>query len=69
MLRVRYALLMRPPAPGAMPREGLVEMKDIEGHAPSGHHAWGWIEYDRFLTDQEIRDYELEYIHSHASID
>ena len=64
MLRVRYALLMRPPQPGAIPREGLKEIKSIEGYAPSGHHAWGWAEYDRYLTDDEIKHYELEYVHS-----
>ena len=69
MIRARYATLMRPPMPGAVPRKGLLEMKEIEGNAPSGHHAWGWAEYDRFLTGEEIRDYELEYVHSTETVD
>ena len=64
MIRVRYALLMRPPVPGAVPRDGLLETKEIEGTAPSGHHAWGWAEYNRFLSEREKADYDLEYVHS-----
>lgn len=64
MLIVRYATLMRPPMPGAIPREGLLQIKDIEGYTPTKHHAWGWAEYNRYLTEEEIRHYELEYIHS-----
>ena len=56
----RYATLMRPPQPGAIPRKGLVEIKDGEFFTPSGHHAWGWAEYNRSLTDDEIYEYELE---------
>ena len=62
MIKVRYALLMRPPAPGAMPRDGLLEAKETEGTAPSGHHAWGWAEYNRLLSEKEKMDYDLEYI-------
>ena len=58
--RVRYLFLMRPPMPGAFPREGLQEIGYDEGFAPSGHHVWGWAEYNRELTEKEIRDYELE---------
>ena len=64
MLIVRYALLMRPPMPGAMTKNGLLECRDIKGNTPSGHPAWGWAEYNRKLTDKEISDYELEYISS-----
>lgn len=63
----RYALLMRPPMPGAMPREGLMECREISGTTPGGHHAWGWAEYNRRLTEKEISDYELEYISSYES--
>lgn len=65
----RYATLMRPPHPGAIPREGLLETKAIEGYAPSGHHAWGWADYSRFLTEEELRHYDMEYVHSGEVID
>jgi len=59
-MRYRYATLMRPAGPGAVPRDGWVDTSFDEFTAPSGHHAWGWVEYDRRLTDKEINDYELE---------
>ena len=58
----RYATLMRPPSPGAFPRAGICEVSFDEGTAPSGHHYWGWCEYDRELSEKEIYDYELERI-------
>lgn len=58
----KYALLMRPPCPGAVPRRGLIETHGEHFTAPSGHFAWGWAVYDRALTDEEIQEYELEEI-------
>ena len=58
--RVRYLFLMRPPMPGAFPRDGLQEIGFDEGQTLSGHHYWGWAEYDRELTKKEVFDYELE---------
>ena len=60
--RHRYALLMRPPGPGALPGRGMVKAKGEHFTAPSGHFAWGWAEYSRELTDEEREDYELEEI-------
>lgn len=48
----RYAPRLRPPSPGAVPREGLI------GTTRGGE--WGVAEYSRELTPQEIRDYELD---------
>lgn len=65
MTRFRYYCPARPPVPGAVPR-GVIRvecadedgiMVDEEGHA---HKAWGFVEYERELTDKEIDDYELE---------
>lgn len=64
MLYVRYAALMRPPGPGAVPRDGLRETGYTEGYTPSGHHAWGWADYNRYLSPEEISHYDLEYVHS-----
>ena len=58
----RYATLMRPPGPGAVPRKGLIQTIGRHFNAPSGHFCWGAAEYDRQLTDEEISEYELEYI-------
>lgn len=56
----RYDLLMRPPTPGAIPVLGLMNLHDGEGVSPSGHHTWGWAEYNRKLSDQEVKNWELE---------
>lgn len=69
MIVARYAFLMRPPMPGAMPKQGLIECKDIQGTAPSGHRAWGWADYNRLLSEKEVSDYELEYVSSYVSED
>ena len=58
----RYALLMRPPCLGACPMNGMIRCSCEGGTAPSGHHYWGWCEYSRELTAQEINDYEMEQI-------
>ena len=55
-----YHCMMRPPAPGAIPRDGLKRAECREGKTISGHHYWGTAIYDRKLTEEEIRDYELE---------
>ena len=62
MIKARYALLMRPPAPGAIPRDGLLEVGDDCEKAPSGHRAWGWAEYNRVLSEKEKEEYDLECI-------
>ena len=56
---MKYATLMRPPGPGAVPREGWIDTSFDELTTPSGHHAWGWVEYNRKLTQKEIDDYEF----------
>lgn len=57
----RYYTLYRPPMPGGIPK-GAVEVRTM-GSRPYiseiGHTAWGYVDYDRPLTRQEIRDYEL----------
>ena len=58
----RYGTLMRPPGPGAVPRKGLMQTIGKHFNAPTGHFCWGLAEYDRALTDEEINEYELEYI-------
>lgn len=59
--RYGYLCLMRPPMPGAIPRDGLVECDAEEGvSAASGHHYWGRAIYSRRLTDEEVKHYDLE---------
>lgn len=53
---------MRPPAPGSVPKLGLVETHTAHCTAPSGHEAWGWVEYSRELNPEEVEEYELEFV-------
>lgn len=57
-----YYTTQRPPAPGAVPKRGLVDMYEYEYrlYVPAiGRKAWGSVVYDRELTQEEIEDYEL----------
>lgn len=55
----RYACLMRPPGPGAVPRDGLLQcLYDYAMWYPDKY--WGEVEYSRQLTPDEIDHYDLE---------
>ena len=56
----RYYCRFRPPMPGAIPRQGLVRTFAYDyKQSIGGIGAWGFAEYDRPLTDQEVDQYEL----------
>ena len=60
--RYRYYLRMRPPGIGCQPKGGLEclhAFKSATYVESIGKWAWGWAEYTRPLTCDEIRDYEL----------
>ena len=55
-----YLLLYRPPMPGGIPREGLIETEGWERREERyGTMCWGIAVYNRPLTEKEIRNYEL----------
>ena len=59
-----YATLFREPGPGAVPTEGLLyckyERNDFK--TPFGYFAYGSAVYNRELTQEEVENFELEYI-------
>lgn len=60
--RYRYYLTMRPPGIGCQPNKGLERMHAFDRAEKVdciGRWAWGWVEYSRPLTCDEIRDFEL----------
>lgn len=59
MENVRYICTMRPPDPGAAPRNGLTNVSFEEGFTRSGRHFWGIVEYNRHLTEEETWQYDL----------
>ena len=64
MTLYRYATLMRPACPGAIPTDKLHACEDLSNIVtPSGHHAYSIADYERELSKQEVADYELEFMH------
>ena len=57
-----YFMTQRPPMPGAMPKNGLSDIHEYDGQdyiSEIGRKAYARLEYNRKLSDQEVRDYEL----------
>lgn len=57
-----YYMTMRPAGPGAQPRDGLVNIIDLNPDRIIPHirrGAYARLEYDRPLTEKEQRDYEI----------
>ena len=60
MKAYRYYCKYRPPMPGAIPRKGLKWIVDFdERQSFDGVECWGYVYYDRELTEREVREYEL----------
>ena len=56
----RYYCKYRPPMPGSIPRQGLVRAYSYDyKQCIGGVGAWGFAEYDRELTADEVAQYEL----------
>lgn len=51
----RYMTTQRPPGPGAVPR-GAVNVESFDDKTDG---AWGYVEYSKPLTQEQIDDYEL----------
>lgn len=59
---MRYYSILRPVSIGTYPKPGMVgfENYDRRQYVPSiGREAWGWLEYDRELTEREQASYDL----------
>ena len=60
--RYVYYTIMRPPMPGGVPK-GAIEYKDFGERtyvSDIERTAWGYVVYDRPLTEDEIWEYELQ---------
>ena len=51
----KYGMRLRPFSIGCQPMDGLVEIM-------IDNRYWNILIYDRKLTDQEVSDYELDYL-------
>jgi len=52
----RYYMTQRPPSPGAQPRGSI----NVVSYDNKKDGAWGYVEYEKPLTDKQVKDYELE---------
>lgn len=61
MGRYRYYYLLRPPGPGCQPKVSTeLHAYDCKIYdEKAGREVWGWVEYDRELSDAEIDAYDL----------
>lgn len=60
-MKFRYFLPLRPVSLGTQPN-GFTNYENFEKRqfCPEiGHEAWGWVEYESSLSDDQIRDYDL----------
>ena len=60
--RYVYYMLMRPPAPGTHPIDGLADLKDFGERMYVREidcEAWGKLIYTPKLSDQEVYNWEL----------
>ena len=57
-----YLCRMRPPMPGAVPRDGLLEVRYLTSEKGKLFQGWGIVTYDRKLTQEEADHYDLDLI-------
>lgn len=58
----KYYSVMRPVSIGTFPREGADEIVNFDNrtYCPEINcEAWGYIEYNRELSEEEVAEYEL----------
>ena len=74
MTQYEYLCYMRPPMPGAIPTNGLVRIKNpldgVDSVTIKGvtYNCWGYVIYDRPLTDSELQAYELKFLATRRTI-
>lgn len=51
----KYGMRLRPFSLGCQPKDGLLFVRD-------DNRYWNILIYNRKLTDQEVSDYELDYL-------
>lgn len=63
---MRYYSTLRPIAPGTFPKPNdnkIIDIVNFDYRKPceeiDGHQAWGYIEYEKPLSEADANDYEL----------
>lgn len=61
-MRYRYWLTLRPAMPGTVPTRNLENIENFDRRVydeGAGRDVWGYVEYSKPLTDEQISEYEL----------
>ena len=63
-MRYVYGMRLRPAAPGCQPKIGLTNIRYPQPthNLMQGKRYWSILTYDRPLTDDECRNYDLDQI-------
>lgn len=59
---MRYFSTNRPVGPGTYPKSGVSDIHNFDDRqfcSEIGRMAWGYIDYDRCLPEEEVQSYEL----------
>lgn len=67
MKKFTYYCSLRPPMPGAIPKNGIVEVVD-EKIVKNNMEYWGYVIYNRELTKKELYQYDLEKIYTQKEL-
>ena len=62
-----YKTVLRPPGPGAVPRDGLIRADCVESWQ-NNRHFWGHAVYNRRLTKEEMEHYDLILVEKHEML-
>lgn len=58
----KYFTILRPVSIGTFPKEGFVDFVNYDNrrYVPEiDHNAWGYLLYDRELSEEEMHDYDF----------
>lgn len=56
-----YGTRLRPPDIGCVPGYGVVDIS-FDEFKYNGRHYWGKVTYTRHLTEEELEEYEMDFI-------
>lgn len=62
MIIYRYYLTQRPPGPGTFPKQGALHLSEFARKTmvdKINRRAWGYVDYNRRLSVQEVHQYEM----------
>ena len=75
MICYEYLCRQRPPMTGTVPKAGLIDTRPTKTDAVDEivvdgvtYNCWGYVIYDRPLTDKEMSDYELRFMATHHKV-